>query len=156
MALALTSCGNKAPRQPVEPSGPEATDEPEPRLQSTAILGREPVANRVEVRHILIGWRDLAGAYGGAIDERARERSSEDAEKLIQELYQRIDAGESFEALMAEYSEDLGSAQSQRTIEVTPDAQLVLDFKRLSLRLRVGEVGIVQSPYGWHIIKRVG
>jgi parvulin-like peptidyl-prolyl isomerase len=30
----------------------------------------------------------------------------------------------------------------------------VIEFKQLGLRLKVGEVGVVQSDYGFHIIKR--
>ena len=118
-------------------------------------MAREPVANRVQVQHILIGWSELTDAYRGGIDPRARSRSRQQADELTLELYQRVQAGEPFETLMAEYSEDRASAVSGQSIEVTPDAGLVLDFRRLSLRLAVGEVGIVQSPYGWHIIKRI-
>ena len=39
--------------------------------------------------------------------------------------------------------------------EVTPDAQRVFEFKRLGLRLRPGEAGLVMSKFGWHIMKRV-
>jgi hypothetical protein len=38
---------------------------------------------------------------------------------------------------------------------VSPEAQLVIEFKQLGLRLRIGEVGVVQSEYGFHIMKRV-
>ena len=31
---------------------------------------------------------------------------------------------------------------------------MVEPFKDLSLRLKVGEAGIVKSPFGWHVIKR--
>lgn len=124
-------------------------------MQSSDILAREPVANRVTVRHILIGWRELGSAYGGQQDPRAQARSQEEAETLVKELYDRIKAGESFEALMTEHSEDESSARTKLPIEVSPDAPLVLEFKRLSLRLNVGEVGIALTPFGWHIIQRM-
>jgi hypothetical protein len=38
---------------------------------------------------------------------------------------------------------------------VTPDASLVIEFKQLGLRLQLGEVGVVESDYGFHIMKRV-
>ena len=148
-------CGAQQADAPSEPDPGEQADQSAPGLQSNDIMEREPLANRVEVRHILISWRDLASSYGGNIDSRAKNRSSEDAEALVKSLYDRIQAGESFEALMAEHSEDRGSAQSGTPIEVSPDAPLVLDFKRLSLRLRVGESGIVRTQFGWHIIIRV-
>ena len=55
---------------------------------------------------------------------------------------------------MKENSEDLGSAASGRAFTVTPDAQLVIEFRQLSLRLKLDEVGVVQSDFGFHIIKR--
>lgn len=154
---ALIGCGSTpdpaSPDDSVE--GEDGADEEEvPSLQSSDILQREPVANRVKVRHILIGWSDLGQAYGGNIDPRAKDRSREEAETLTRSLFQRVQDGESFEDLMVEHSEDTGSARTGVPIEVTPDAGLVLDFKRLSLRLEVGEIGIVLSRYGWHIIKR--
>jgi parvulin-like peptidyl-prolyl isomerase len=38
---------------------------------------------------------------------------------------------------------------------VRPDAQLVIEFRQLALRLRVGEIGVVESDFGFHIIKRI-
>jgi parvulin-like peptidyl-prolyl isomerase len=32
---------------------------------------------------------------------------------------------------------------------------LVIEFRQLSLRLRVGEIGVCQSDFGFHIIKRI-
>jgi parvulin-like peptidyl-prolyl isomerase len=56
---------------------------------------------------------------------------------------------------MKEYSEDPGSAQHGNSYKVSPDAQLVIEFKQLGLRLKIGEVGVVQSDFGLHIMKRV-
>ncbi len=39
--------------------------------------------------------------------------------------------------------------------DVTPDAGLVEPFKKLSLRLKVGELGAVRTQFGMHVIKRV-
>lgn len=122
---------------------------------SQDILAREPVANTAQVKHILIGWAALAENYGGGMDPRAEKRQKKDAETLVAELVKRLDAGEPFDDLMREYSEDGGSAASGRPIAVAPDAQLVIEFKQLALRLNVGERGVCESTYGFHIITRV-
>jgi len=31
----------------------------------------------------------------------------------------------------------------------------VIEFRQLSLRLNVGEFGVIQSDFGFHIIKRI-
>jgi peptidyl-prolyl cis-trans isomerase D len=117
---------------------------------SSDILSREPVANEAQVKHILIGWKDSEST-----DERAKKRTKQDAEALVKSLMTQIKAGADFDMLMKQHSEDPGSASSARAYAVSPDAQLVIEFKQLSLRLNVTEVGVVQSDFGFHIIKRV-
>lgn len=129
---------------------------PEPVAQgsdviSADILAREPVANQAKVKHILIGWKDLESAQ----DPRAQKRTKQDAEALVRSLMKQIEAGADFDMLMKQHSEDPGSASSGRAYDVAPDAQLVIEFKQLGLRLNVGEVGVVQSDYGFHIMKRI-
>lgn len=124
------------------------------RVVSWDLLEREPVTNNAEVRHILIGWAELAGAYGGGIDERATKRSQADAEKAVEAILAELKAGADFQTLMADYSEDAGSASNGRSYQASPDAGLVLEFRQLSLRLAPGEIGVCQSSFGFHIIKR--
>jgi len=124
-------------------------------LQSNDILQREPETNRAVVKHILIGWKDLEGAYSGHMDERAKKRSRWDAEKLTKELFERVEGGEPIEPLMAEYSEDPGSASTGNPYEVEPGSQFVIEFRQLALRLKVGETGKVLTQFGWHIIQRI-
>ena len=122
---------------------------------SSDILAREPVANTATVKHILISWRDLADSYGGHLDARAAKRSKADAEEEVRSLVKQLQDGADFDTLMKAHSEDLGSAASGRAFTVTPDAQLVIEFRQLSLRLKPGEFGVCQSDFGFHIIKRV-
>jgi hypothetical protein len=106
---------------------------------SADILSREPVANN---------------AQDGS-DDRAKKRTKVDAETLVKSLMTQIGAGADFVMLMKQHSEDPGSARNGNAYPVSPDASLVIEFKQLSLRLNVNEVGVVQSDYGFHIIKRV-
>jgi len=129
---------------------------PEPVAQgsevvSADILAREPVSNTAKVKHILIGWKDLDSAH----DERAQKRTKQEAETLVRSLMTQIKAGADFDMLMKQHSEDPGSATTGRAYDVSPDAQLVIEFKQLGLRLNVNEVGVVQSDFGFHIIKRI-
>lgn len=122
---------------------------------SADILAREPVANTATVKHILISWRDLADSFGGRLDSRAEKRSKADAEAEVRSLLKQLQDGADFDALMKAHSEDVGSAMSGRAFTVTPDAQLVIEFRQLSLRLKPGEWGVCQSDFGFHIIKRI-
>lgn len=122
---------------------------------SADILAREPVANTATVKHILISWRDLADAFGGRLDARAEKRSKADAEAEVRALVKQLQDGADFDTVMKAHSEDVGSAVSGRAFTVTPDAQLVIEFRQLSLRLKPGEFGVCQSDFGFHIIKRI-
>jgi hypothetical protein len=141
-----------------EPTPPAATSAVSPAVSSVVssdILAREPVANTATVKHILISWRDLADSFGGHLDSRAAKRSKADAEDEVRSLVKQLQDGADFDAVMKAHSEDVGSAMSGRTFTVTPDAQLVIEFRQLSLRLKPGEFGVCQSDFGFHIIKRV-
>ncbi len=130
-------------------NAPETTPQSS-SVVSADILAREPVANNAQIKHILIGWKDSDGH-----DPRSATRSKQDAEAQVRALLDQLKAGADFDALMKQYSEDPGSASHATAYKVSPDAQLVIEFKQLGLRLRVGEVGVVQSDYGFHIMKRV-
>lgn len=121
---------------------------------STEILQREPRANHAKVKHILISWKDKVEGKGGA-DQRALGRSKRDAEREIRALRKQLEGGADFEMLMGMHSEDPGSATTGEAYEVSPDAQLVIEFRQLGLRLEVGEVGVVESTFGFHLMKRV-
>jgi parvulin-like peptidyl-prolyl isomerase len=153
LALMLLASCSGSPGGPTMKSSMNNGADPVPQASpvvSADILSREPLANTASVKHILIGWND-----GEAHDPRAAKRTKKEAEDQITALMTQIKAGGDFDALMKQWSEDPGSAGSGRAYAVTPDAQLVIEFKQLGLRLKVGEVGVVQSEYGFHIMKRV-
>jgi len=73
---------------------------------------------------------------------------------LAAELKSRIDDGESFEALVLEYSDDLGSAEDGGDVGYTTGDNFVEPFEQALLTLDVGEVsGPVQTEFGVHLIK---
>jgi parvulin-like peptidyl-prolyl isomerase len=122
---------------------------------SADILAREPLANTAEVKHILVGWSELVDNYQGHMDPRAAKRTKAEAEAEITDLLGKLKEGGDFETLMKANSEDSASTSSGRPIKVTPDAGLVIEFRQLALRLHVGEWGVCQSDFGFHIIKRL-
>jgi parvulin-like peptidyl-prolyl isomerase len=124
---------------------------PPDALESAAILKRDPQTASAKVKHILLGW---TGAHPPD-DEKGAKRDRKTLEKLVKDTVAKLAKGGKIEPLMAELSEDPGSATTGTSYDVTPTAGLVPPFKNLSLRLKVGEVGVVKSDYGIHIIQRV-
>ncbi len=157
LTIALAACGPGIAGGPTMNNKIGAKpdlDGPQSAVVSADILEREPVSNTALVKHILISWGDLGEAFGGRQDPRAAKRSKTDAENEVKSLLGQIKAGGDFDKLMKEHSEDKGSAMSGTPFKVTPDAQLVIEFRQLGLRLNLEEVGVCQSDYGFHIIKR--
>src|SRR5438445_3969685 len=104
-------------------TGPEATPQSQ-GVTSTDILSREPLTNSAQVKHILIGW-DASESHS--------KRTKSEAEAQIKALLAQLTGGADFDALMKQFSEDPGSASSGRPYRVSPDAQLVIEFKQLGL-----------------------
>jgi PPIC-type PPIASE domain len=156
VTMLIVACG------PGSPGGPNMNNKfsgdlppPVSPVVSKDILEREPLANTAQVKHILVSWKDLGEAFQGRQDPRGAKRTKAEAEAQIKALVAQLSGGADFDAVMKASSEDSGSASSARPFKVTPDAQLVIEFRQLSLRLKVGEIGVCQSDFGFHIIKRV-
>ena len=127
---------------------------PDP-LESADILARPAEPGPVFVQHILISWKDSPAGRAGRADTRAMERTKADADKLVTELLAKVKAKNDMVTMMKLQSEDPGSKDSGKTYEVGPTTQMVDGFKNMALRLKIDEVGVAKSPYGWHIMKRV-
>lgn len=118
-------------------------------LESVDILAREPPGAEAKVKHILLGWK------GHAKDPRGEKRDRATLDQLVKATVAKLKGGAKIEPIMAELSEDPGSAKSGQSYDVKTDTQFVVPFKNLALRLKVGEVGVVKTEFGMHIIQRV-
>jgi hypothetical protein len=150
------ACGSHSPGGMTGPTlNNRMQQAPRHPLESEDILNRSQKTGEAAVKHILIGWKDLDHAYSDELDPRAAKRTQAQAQAVIKELLAKLKAGAVFEALMIEHSEDPGSAQTAKPYQVDATAKFEKRFIELSLRLEVGEWGVVRSTYGFHIIKRV-
>ena len=78
-----------------------------------------------------------------------------ETEIVAQELLDRLNAGEDFRILAREYSND-ASAEIGGDLGFFSPGDLNPAFEEAVLKLRVGETsGIVQTPLGYHIIRRL-
>lgn len=99
--------------------------------------------NYVRAKHILF-------ATNGLTDE------DKAAKKILaEETLAKIKNGADFDKLMTEFGEDPG-AKAQPEGYLFTKGEMVDEFEKAAFSLKVGEVsGIVESAYGYHIIKRV-
>ncbi len=81
-------------------------------------------------------------------------RSSEDARKIVDDLRERVIAGESFESLAEEYSEDIANKLKGGDLEWILPGQMVPPFERALDVTDVGELSEpVETRFGWHLIR---
>jgi peptidyl-prolyl cis-trans isomerase D len=84
----------------------------------------------------------------------SEEKSKEALMPKIEELQQRLNEGESFEALAREYSEDPGSAKEGGDLGWVAAGDMVKSFEDVLFSLNKGEIsGIVETQFGLHLIK---
>ncbi|MCB9894492.1 MAG: DUF4340 domain-containing protein [Planctomycetes bacterium] len=102
-----------------------------------------------KVRHILISWK---GKFAG-VNPKDPERTEEQAWELANDILARAQKGEDFVELQKKYNED--DSDPTHVFDVSPTANLVKPFLRLASELKVDEVGIVESQFGIHVIKRI-
>ncbi|HET9625354.1 MAG TPA: peptidylprolyl isomerase [Kofleriaceae bacterium] len=131
------------------------TPPPPDPLESADILARPAEAGPAQIEHVLIGWKDTPAAHAGRGDPKSKDRTKEEADKIAKDVLEKARKGGDMKKLMKEFSEDPGSRESGKPYEVTADAQMVEPFKNMALRLKMNEVGLVKSPFGWHVMKRV-
>jgi parvulin-like peptidyl-prolyl isomerase len=161
LLLAVVACHSAPAPRAAEPSPTLTNAAPPPPppqntdLDSRDILARTEIASPVLVKHVLIGWADLAPAYQGHQDPRGAKRTHADAAKLAEEVAAKLRADPTaIDALMVQHSEDPGSLTKEPyTIET--DSPFVPEFKNLGQRLAIGEVGIVATHFGYHVMVRI-
>lgn len=103
--------------------------------------------NYITAKHILITTVDPASGE--------TKRTDEEAKKKAQSILDRINAGEDFDTLMNQYSEDTGLSNNPNGYTFT-EGQMVTEFYDGAKALAEDEVSeLVKSNYGYHIIKRV-
>jgi hypothetical protein len=118
--------------------------------------------DRVAVQHILISFK-------GAIPKPTVTRSKEEAQKLAEEVFERANKGEDFDALVKQYTDDEypgvyrmsnKGVTPDQSIQEYPREDMVKGFGDISFSLPVGGIGMAKydpqkSRFGWHIIKRI-
>jgi parvulin-like peptidyl-prolyl isomerase len=105
---------------------------------------------QVHARHILISVKSEDAPAEEGLDKTAARAKAE-------EVMKRVKAGENFESLAKEYSTDPGSKENGGDLGWFGRGRMVPDFEKAAFALQPGQVSdIVESPFGFHIIKVEG
>ncbi len=118
---------------------------------SEADQKKEYDENYRRVKHILFKTNDLTDDKDeeGNVTKSADEKKAE-IEATYKEVLARAQAGEDFEALVEEYSDDGMDVEKGYIFK---KGDMVSEFEEAAWDLAVGEVSSCESTYGWHIIK---
>lgn len=111
-------------------------------------IKKEYNENYVMAKHILIATKNLVTGEDYTAAQKGDARSK--AETILLRTREGID----FDMLIKEFNEDPGMEQSPEGYVFTY-GEMVEPFEKAAFNLNVGEVsGIVESAFGYHIIKR--
>ena len=102
----------------------------------------------LHAKHILLATMDTA------TQEKYDDAKIAEQKALADELLKRAQGGEDFDAMVAEYSEDPGSISQPDGYYFTA-GEMVSEFEDTTRSLGMNEIGICESTYGYHIIKRL-
>jgi peptidyl-prolyl cis-trans isomerase SurA len=107
--------------------------------------------DRIAVEHILIRYHGAAGAPDSLL--RGRAEALQLAEQILTEVQ---NPNSSFPVAASIYSDDFSTAPSNGYLGEIVRGQMVKPFEDAAFALAEDQVsGIVETPYGFHIIKRV-
>jgi parvulin-like peptidyl-prolyl isomerase len=153
LLLAPAACGTLA-TGPSWTGGGMAVSAPLREAEEDAALERERGAiasqpNEIGARHILVMH---AGSKSKPEDV---SRSREEARRRAQEVLLKIRGGASFNDMVAQYSDEPGAAPRGGDLGVFQRGVMVKSFSDVAFALKIGEVSeVVETPFGFHIIKR--
>ncbi|MEM9410711.1 MAG: peptidylprolyl isomerase, partial [Planctomycetota bacterium] len=134
--------------------------------QGVEVLGlNEP--DQITVQHILIG-------FDGSVPGKKITRSRDEAETLAKEILAKAQAGDDYDELVRKHTNDSApgiynmsnygvpgdNTSADPTQHIYQRTGMVPAFGNVGFPLNIGEIGLanydpVESPYGWHIVKRI-
>lgn len=131
----------------------------------------ENIAYNTEVDEISMPFKTQFGYHIVIVEDKRESRGErtvahimitnsddkqESAETRINEIYKKIEQGESFEALAKQFSEDKSSAPNGGQLNPFSGGQLSsLEFENVAFSLEnIGDVSVpFETEFGWHIMK---
>ena len=103
------------------------------------------VDNYLRAKHVLIMTQDMTTG---------EEKDKDEAKATADEVLAKAQAGEDFDALIDQYNEDPGMAMNPDGYVFT-DGEMVQEFEDMTKELAPGEIGMCETDYGYHVIKKL-
>ena len=106
----------------------------------------------LKASHILIGYN---GAYASQDTVTTKEQAEAKANELLAQLRAAKNNDELFAELAAEYNTD-ATKDKGGDLDWFTDGQMVPQFNEYVVNNPVGSMGVVETPFGYHVVKVTG
>ena len=134
-------------RVAVSPQASAAAKAEQAAAASAAEQAAEP--SDIVARHLLVSYQGALRASTSVT------RSKAEAQARATEAWKRAKAGEDFEALVKEYSDEPGAADRGGSLGHFGHGMMVPAFERVAFKLKPGEISdVVETQFGFHVIQR--
>ncbi len=159
IAAATTGCDDKSAKSgasapPASASAPpSASVAPVPAASTAAVAASAsaPAAppETIAAQHVLVAYKGAEKAPKGVT------RTKAEAKARAEEVAAKAKAGADFSALVAEYSDDPAAKERQGSLGKFKRESKTKAFSDAAFALAVDESsGAVETPFGFHVIKR--
>lgn len=140
-----------APAPAPAPGAAPATTTTTAATAGTAAADDAPFVEpkQIGARHVLIQWLGSERAGKSVL------RTKDQALAVAEDVLKRARAGADVGRLAVEYSDEPNAGMRGGSLGRFGKGQMVPAFEQAAFKLKVGEIsGIVESPFGFHIIQR--
>ena len=112
------------------------------------VFDTKKMADSAKAKHILIRFAGLSSAPQDVV------RTKESAKKLADSLLKVIKRNtKKYDALAAQYSEDLSNKDKGGDLGYFSPGRMVKPFNDYIFDNKTGDIGVVETDYGFHVIK---
>lgn len=114
-------------------------------IKLSKLVGVTKMPDSVKASHILVGWKDL---------NRGAERTKEAAKSLADSLKSVVSVNrDQFSDLASTFSEDTSNKAKGGDLGYFTTGRMVPAFNDYAFENRTGDIGVVETQFGYHIIK---
>jgi hypothetical protein len=133
------------------PRPPEAQLPPAPveTVEHGGDAGAVTRPAEIAAQHLLVMYE------GSRAAPKSIKRTKEEARARANEALQRVKAGESFDQVVAAYTDEPGGAARHGSLGRFSYDQMVRPFSDAAFALEVGQVStVIETAFGFHVIRR--